>query len=287
LGIKIFKKDSYELEEIEKGMQNLIKGIFEPIKIKRNSDYPEVYNVYNMLCEELEYNFGKRELNENQEKAFLTMISHELKTPIATINAYVEGLIKGIAKDDEAKERYLKIIHDKMKQLTKQVEDFFVYTQESVSRFKYRFEECYADSIIEKIYHDIASQSESRIKYENLLPKCIINIDKMRIEQVIMNLYNNAQKHTSENDKILLRAYRSNDDIVLEVEDNGEGISASELPYIFDNYYQGQTAKKKDYSGIGLGLAICKSIIDSHNGRMKVKSQEGIGTTMTVIIPVV
>lgn len=286
LGLKIFKKDNRELKAIENGLKNNIKGVYEPIKIK-NSAYPKVYHTYNMFIEELEYMINRKELNKGKQKAFLTMISHELKTPIATINAYVEGLLGGIAKDEVTRERYLKIIFDKTKQLTKQVEDFFEYTQESANRFKYRFEECYADTIIEKIFHDIASQSDSHIKYENLLPKCIINIDKMRIEQVIMNLYNNAQKHTTQQDTIILRAYRANDEIILEVEDNGEGISATELPYIFDYYYQGKTSKKKDYSGIGLGLAICKSIIDSHKGRMKVKSQEGIGTTMTVIIPVV
>lgn len=224
---------------------------------------------------------------EGQRRAFLTMISHELKTPISTINAYVEGLISGVAEDDETKAKYLEVIFDKMQKLTKQVEDFFEYAQDEDNRFKYNFEEYYADEIIEKIFLSLVNNQRQATKVQNLLPKCIFNVDKIRIEQVIMNLYNNALKHTAEEESIILKAYREDNDVVIEIEDKGEGISPKDLPYIFDYYYQGQTSKKSDYEGIGLGLAICKNIVDSHKGTMKVKSKEGHGTTMYIRIPLV
>lgn len=287
LGIKLFTKDSRELKAIAGGLQNITKGILEPIDVDKNGNYQQIYHTYNALIDELKYVMEKQANNENQQKAFLTMISHELKTPIATINAYVEALTKNIAKDEETKESYLEIIFDKTNQLTQQVEDFFKYAQNSASKFKYNFKECYIDALIEKIFLSISSQDGVHIKYENLLPACIVKVDKIRIEQVIMNLYNNAKKHSSNKDTISLSAYRSNNEIFIEVKDTGEGISAKDLPYIFDYYYQGQSSRIKDYSGIGLGLAICKSIIDNHNGRMKVQSKEGIGTTMYIILPIV
>ena len=102
-----------------------------------------------------------------------------------------------------------------------------------------------------------------------------------------MNLYNNAIKHTTKEEPITLKAYREDNEVVIEIEDNGEGINPKDLPYIFNYYYQGKTSKKNDYEGIGLGLAICKNIVDSHKGRMKVKSKEGAGTTMYIKIPLV
>lgn len=285
-GREFFANDRSELVAIEKGLRSVIKGSLGKISVPTSSQYTDVYHTYNTMIDELVYMTQQRIDSEGQQKAFLTRISHELKTPIATINAYIEGLAQGVATDSEARERYLAIISDKMQQLTRQVEDFFSYTQERVNQFKYNCEECYADVLIEKIFASIAGQDETRIDVQNQLPKCIINVDKIRIEQVVMNLYNNAKKHTDSSQQISLRAYRQDEDIVIEVQDTGEGISAKDLPYVFDSYYQGQHSKEKDYSGIGLGLSICKSIVDSHNGSMRVVSREGVGTTMYVMIPV-
>jgi len=286
-GISLFKSDNYEFIEIEKGLLNITKGLLTPISTNKDSQYPQIYITYNMLIEELKHVMQQREYTQGQRKSFLTTISHELKTPIATISAYVEGLKSGVADDDEKRQQYINIIYQKMKMLNKLIEDFFLYTQEDENKFKYNFSECYADVFIGDIFSSISSQKNSRTAYKNLLPKCIINVDQFRIEQVILNLYNNAKKHTNKDQDILLLAYREEDNIVIEVSDNGEGISPKDLPYIFEYYYQGSKSKSKDYQGVGLGLAIAKSIIDAHNGRMKVKSTEGSGTSMYVYIPVV
>jgi len=286
-GYLLFRKKNPELEAIEKGLMDISKGVLRPISVSNSNDYKQLYNTYNTLVEELTYIMKQQQSYEGQRKEFLTMISHELKTPISTISAYIEGLTSGVATDDETKEKYLKIISDKIQQLTKQVEDFFKYAQDEVNRFKYNFEECYADDIIGEIFSRLMSNQHQNTSIQNLLPRCIFSIDKTRIEQVIMNLYNNACKHTSMDESIILKAYREDDDVVIEIEDNGEGISPKDLPYIFDYYYQGETSKKRDYEGIGLGLAICKNIITSHKGSMKVKSKVDIGTTMYIKLPLV
>lgn len=286
-GFLLFSKNKNELKAIEDGLRDISKGVLQPIPVAKDSGYKQIYLTFNMLVEELTHIMKQQQSYEGQRKAFLTMISHELKTPIATINAYVEGLICGVAEDDETKEKYLAIISDKMHKLTKQVEDFFEYAQDKDNRFKYNFEECYADEVIEKIFSGLASSQRQSTKVQNLLPKCIFNVDKIRMEQVIMNLYNNALKHTTKEESIVLKAYREDSEVVIEIEDKGEGISPKDLPYIFDYYYQGQASKKRDYEGVGLGLAICKNIVDSHKGKIMVKSKEGQGTTMYIRIPLV
>lgn len=285
--ILLYGKNKNELQTIEKGLEDIAKGILKPLSIKKNNDYNGIYNTYNMLIEELTYIMKQQQSSEGKRKAFLTMISHELKTPIATINAYVEGLLSGVAKDDETKEKYITIISNKMQQLTIQVEDFFKYAQDDANRFKYNFEECYADELLDTIFSSLVSLERAQTKIQNILPKCIFSADKIRLEQVIMNMYNNALKHTSKDDAIILKAYREDDEVVIEIEDFGEGISPKDLPYIFDYYYQGQSSKTSDYEGIGLGLAICKAIVDKHKGSMKVKSNLGQGTTMYIKIPLV
>lgn len=286
-GFLLFNKSKKDLRIIEKGIKDISKGVLIPISDIKDNEYKQIYIAFNILVDELTYIMKQQQSYEGQRKSFLTMISHELKTPIATINAYVEGLVSGVANDEETKERYLAVISDKIQQLTKQVEDFFNYAQDEANRFKYNFEECYADEVIGKMFSSLVNNIRPSTKVENLLPKCIFNIDKIRLEQVIMNLYNNSIKHTTKDDSIILRTYREDNEVVIEIEDKGEGISPKDLPYIFDYYYQGQTSKKSDYEGIGLGLAICKNIINSHKGKIKVKSKVGKGTTMIIKIPLV
>ena len=286
LGLSLFDRKKDRLLDIEEGLMCIAKGSVVPIKVKENCEYPHIYHAYNLLAEELKYVMAQRSYSQAQRKSFLTTISHELKTPISTISAYVEGLKNGIADDEEKKALYIDIIHTKMQMLSKLVDDFFSYTQEDESKFKYNFEECYADVFFERVFLDITSQNDDPTTYHNLLPKCIVNLDKFRIEQVILNLYNNAKKHTRDAQNITLSAYREGDDVVIEVSDNGEGIAPEDLPYIFDYYYQGVASKSKDYQGAGLGLAISKQIIDAHHGKIRVKSALGQGTSMFVHIPI-
>jgi signal transduction histidine kinase len=282
-----FHVENRELENLESGLVEISKGILKEKEIPRDNTYRGIYQTYNMLIEELTYLMEQQHFYEGQRKSFLTMISHELKTPIATINAYIEGLNSGVAKDEDTRIRYQRIIEEKMQQLMKQVDDFFKYAQEDEGRFKYHFEECYADDAIGKIFEQMIGAEGKEAIVENHIPSCIISIDKTRIEQVIMNIFNNANKHTTNDDTIILRGYREDSDIVIEIIDSGDGINPRDLPYIFDYYYQGQNSKDSDYEGVGLGLAICKDIISHHKGSIKVKSSIGIGTTFYLKIPVV
>ena len=240
------------------------------------------------MVEELSYLMKQQQSYEGQRKSFLTTISHELKTPIATINAYIEGLVSGVAKDEATINNYQTIIQDKMKNLMNQVDDLFKYAQDDMNQFKYNFEEVYADEVFDKIFKPINNNNDKRhIIIKNNVPKCMINVDVIRIEQVILNFYNNAIKHTKDNGTLVIEAYRQDNELLVSVEDNGEGIDSRDLPYIFDYYYQGKTSKKSDYEGVGLGLAICKEIISKHGGRIFVKSQLGKGTKISFTIPVV
>lgn len=275
-----------ELEDLESGLTAISRGILKNKPLPSDSRFHSVYQTYNRLVDELRDVMKKQQNFEVQRKSFLTMISHELKTPIATISAYIEGLSSGVAKDEETRQRYQRIIDEKMKQLTVQVDNFFKYAQEDEGRFKYHFEECYADEVLSKIFEDLLITDGPKTHIENLLPACLISIDRVRIEQVILNIYNNAVKHTTAEDAIILRGYREEDDVVIEISDTGEGIHAKDLPYIFDYYYQGQDSQKSDYEGVGLGLAICKDIIDHHQGLLRVRSNRGEGTTLYIKLPV-
>lgn len=159
-----------------------------------------------------------------KRKDFLTLIYHELKTPIATLNAYVEVLASGIAKDEATRQRYQQVIYDKMQQLSKQVEELFKYAQEESGRFKYNFQECYADDVFNKISASLEGQEKVVVKITNHIPKCLISVDAVRIEQVVMNIFNNAIKHSQNSDLVHLIGYRQDQEKIIEVSDQGDGV---------------------------------------------------------------
>jgi len=278
----ISRKKHTPFEEMIESLKYLSKGVLQSVELPKGKEYTDLVIAYNRTIEELSYTFDKRVSEIEDKKKFLMTISHELKTPVAAINAYIEGLIRGVAKDKQTEDHYKLIISEKMESLMVQIDELFNFAQEDAGRLKYNFNEVYADRLI----HNIIDKLPHNEIIENImLPSCLISVDEIRIEQVIMNLFNNAKKHSKH--KIKISAYRQDNQMIIEVEDKGDGISHKDLPYLFDYYYQGEHSKRSDYGGSGIGLALCKDIIDSHKGRIKVRSQKGIGSTFSFELPII
>lgn len=283
----LFHKNDADLDQLRQGLTDSLHSIYRLQPQPDNPNFSSLINAYNQLIDELSHISQQQQTLEGKKREFLTVISHELKTPLATMNAYIEGLEQGIAKDQATRERYLKTLSEKIKQMTSLIEDLFQYAQNEADVFKYNMTELYVDDAMNAIWAQINGANNRSTKLTNQLPHCLVLMDQARLTQVLGNLYNNAYKHTDYQGTIELICYREDNTVVLIVKDNGKGIAPKDLPYIFDDYYQGLDAKSNDYQGIGLGLAICKRIIDHHKGLMEVKSQVGLGSTFTIKIPVV
>lgn len=269
------KKEKTVYSKLIEGLRSISVGKFVPVEGE-----DELISNYNAVVHELKIAKETQSRSALEHNIFLSAVSHELKTPLATIVAYLEAFEHGMVTSDEKREAYLEIIKSKFSHLSIQIEDFFKYAQNQSGQFKYNFQEVYFDVYMNKWCSGLID----KINYKNMLPKCLVNIDVIRIEQILENLFNNARKHASKTIDVL--AYREDDYVVVDVKDDGNGISPKDLPHIFDYYYQGDESKKKDYEGVGMGLALCKQIIDAHKGKILVKSSIGAGTTFTIKIPV-
>lgn len=283
----LFTRRNPDLEALRHQLDQMLKGHYTPLPPSRDRIFQPVFDQCNLLSDEIQDILRRQHTTDHQRKQFLTMVSHELKTPIATIDAYVEGLAANVAQDEAQRQRYIQVIHDKMQQLKSQVDEFFRLAQRDAGVFKYQMEEVYADQVIGEILQSLKAPDGIQQHVADQLPACIVAMDTVRIQQVITNLHNNACKHTPDGGTITLRTYREDQQVVVEVEDNGRGIAPADLPHIFDAYYQGQDARAADYEGIGLGLAICKEIVEHHGGQIQVRSRMDEGTMMRVMLPVV
>ena len=220
---------------------------------------------------------------ENYRREFLGNVSHELKTPLFTIQGYILTLIEGALKDKKVRGKYLRRSAKGVDRLISIVKDLDLITQfesgiKTVDKTDFNIYE-----LIENVYDLMEFESEKNntkllVYNENNTP-VIVNADKERILQVLTNLVVNSIKYGKEGGytKVKVEEY-DKDRIIVRVKDNGEGIEDEHLPRLFERFYRIDKNRSRKKGGSGLGLSIVKHIIEAHQEQIFVKSKIGQGT---------
>ncbi|HWQ73167.1 MAG TPA: HAMP domain-containing sensor histidine kinase [Desulfitobacteriaceae bacterium] len=223
---------------------------------------------------------------EDNRKMLVSSISHDLKTPVTSIKGYVEGIIDGVADNPEKMERYLKTIYLKAQQVDQMIDDLLLYSRLDLKQIPFNFEK----TDIAEYLKDCVSESEpelanSNIKitlFNELQQKQEVFIDRERMKRVIMNILDNSRKYMNKaQGEIITFLRETNASIIIELRDNGSGISKSELPHIFDRFYRSD-AVGSEIKGSGLGLSIAKQIIEGHQGRIWAVSHGDQGVSIMI-----
>ena len=220
---------------------------------------------------------------ENYRREFLGNVSHELKTPLFTIQGYILTLIEGALKDKKVRGKYLRRSAKGVDRLISIVKDLDLITQfesgiKTVDKTDFNIYE-----LIENVYDLMEFESEKNntkllINNKNITP-VIVNADKERILQVLTNLIVNSIKYGKENGytEVKVEEY-DKDRIIVRVKDNGEGIEDEHLPRLFERFYRIDKNRSRKKGGSGLGLSIVKHIIEAHQEQIFVESKIGQGT---------
>lgn len=222
---------------------------------------------------------------QNGQNDFVANASHELRTPLTAISGFVETLLAGAADDVEVRQEFLEIIQSETKRLLALTEDILTLAKNNLHT-KQR-----EPIKLVNISQDIIRSEERRIKEQNLQVVDHINqhltVDYTvePIYQILNNLITNAVKYNRQNGKIDVYAHVSNMILTLQVKDTGLGISSEEQARIFERFYRVDKSRQKQIAGTGLGLSIIQNLIDQADGTVTVDSQVGVGTTMTVVLP--
>lgn len=222
-----------------------------------------------------------------QSQQFLSSLSHELKTPLTAIVASTDLLIEELEKkNDEMLLRLAKNIAHSASSLSNRLKELIGISFNQISAFgieKKRMDFTYfVNDIIEQIM-PLAREKKQSLMVE-VEPSIIVYADAQRLEQILLNLISNAIKFTPEGGRIYFRAKTKGDELIAEVQDTGKGIANSEKPKLFHPYYRLQ-ADRQNIPGLALGLSITKSLVELHNGKIWVESQEGKGSTFSFSIP--
>ncbi len=217
---------------------------------------------------------------EQIRREFIANVSHEIRTPLSYLQGYTEIMLDGFVETEEDRNRYLSIILEESKRLRNMVNEILQLSQVEAGYTQLKLLPFSVDALIkrmiEKIY-PIATKRNISIKYNSVSDDILLCIaDENYIRQVLINLLNNALKHSYDYGNILINTYRQNDRIYVCIRDFGEGISQEDLPFIWDRFYTSN--KSNPDESTGLGLAIVKNIINAHKCEITVNSVKDEGT---------
>lgn len=260
------------------------------IKMKEKGELSEFADSFNEMADTIVSNIKEMKTMDNLRRELVANVSHDLRTPLSTIQGYIETiLIKADDLSDEDRKKYMNIIFSSTGRLKKLIEELFELSKLEAREIKPNFE---AFSIAELV-QDIQQKNiifaeekniELQLNFSFNLP--MVYADIGMIEKVIQNLIDNSLKFTPPNGKIIISLNHLKDVIVVKINDNGIGINSDELPHIFDRYNQGNRNRSNKKEGLGLGLAIVKKILEVQNLDIKAETSKVEGTTFSFALPV-
>lgn len=225
-----------------------------------------------------------RELLQKKDE-FMSIASHELKTPITSMKASLQ-IVQRIIEEKDSETLVLDFIHranEQVDKLTTLVENLLDVTKIQSGKMAFNKSEFDMSELVDECVYHIQNLSRNPIRIMKNEAVCVF-ADQNRIEQVIINFLSNAVKYSPDATEILLSAYQQDGAFKVEIKDNGIGIAAEHLPYIFDRFFRGISSSEK-FSGLGLGLYISADIIRRHGGEVGVDSIPGKGSTFWFTVP--
>lgn len=225
---------------------------------------------------------------ERMKSNFLSVVSHELKTPLHSIKGFVDIILMGKTGPVSAIQRdFLETVKQQTDHLQRMIDDLLEFSRLESGRVTLRLQPVDLPVVVEAVVDKLTPLAASaEVTLINLVPEDLPTIaaDPWRLEQVVTNLVDNAIKFTPAQGRVTIRARDTSDFIEVSVEDTGIGIPADQLERVFERFYQVDGGVNRLYKGTGLGLTICRHVVEHHGGRIWATSELGRGTTFTFTI---
>ena len=257
---------------------------------------PEADDELGKLCQSLEEMRGRLKESaeeklkyDKESKELISNISHDLKTPVTTIKGYAEGIIDGVADTPEKIDRYVRTIYNKATEMNTLINELTLYSKIDTNKIPYNFNIVSANEYFNDCADDLSVELSAQnvgFGYFNYVEKNVrIIADPEQVKRVIHNIVNNSLKYMDKpKGMINLRVKDVGDFVQIELEDNGKGIAAKDLPNIFDRFYRTDASRNSSTGGSGIGLSVVKKIVEEHGGKIWATSREETGTTMYFVL---
>lgn len=256
------------------------RGDFDtPMQYERKNLFGAFTWAFDSMRCEVKASRKAQELAIENNKTVIATISHDIKTPIASIRAYTEALQANMDTNQERRERYYSTIMRKCDEVTKLTNDLFLHSISDLQRLEIQMNSCKIDEELPEMLTAIAGDN-SRIRLCSKVPNVMIEVDRRRFEQILENLITNACKYAGDGTVEVSVSLEQNHSLQIYIQDQGPGIPDGDMPFIFEKFYRGQNAFDKQ--GAGLGLYIVKYLVEEMNGTIQLENKrEGLGVKLT------
>lgn len=293
VGLWIYRSVATPLVKLRKATQNIKDGNLDfVLDVEGTDEFAELCRDFEEMRRRLKESAEEKLVLDKENKELISNISHDLKTPITAVKGYVEGIMDGVADTPEKMDRYVRTIYNKTVEMDHLINELTFYSKIDTNRIPYTFSKLNVEDYFSDCAEEVGLELETRgiqLCYANYVDSDVqVIADGEQIRRVIHNIISNAIKYMDSGKGmkgiIQIRVKDVGDFVQVEIEDNGKGIAAKDLPYIFDRFYRTDVSRNSAKGGSGIGLSIVRKILEDHGGKVWATSREDIGTIMYFVL---
>jgi len=249
----------------------------------------ELGAAFNAMAARLELAFQRQRELEEARQGLIAAVSHDLRTPLASLRVMVEAINDGVARDPETIQRYIAAMERETVSLGRLIDDLFEMARLDAGQIQLRLEPSPISMLVQGTVESMAAQAARQgIALRTFVDRSVppVLIDPDRIQRVLYNLLQNAIRHTPADGSVFVEVHDRGPDVLISVRDTGAGILPDDLPHVFDRFYRGDKARSRDgHAGAGLGLSIARRLIETHGGRIWVVQPPEGGSVFSFTLP--
>lgn len=288
----VFRSIATPLDILVEGVHEIRDGnLSYRIRYDRNDEFKTVCDDFNEMAYQTEQLVMARQKDEESRRELIAGMTHDLRTPLTSIQAYTEGLIEGVASTPALRQEYLETILYKSKDLERIIEQLFTFSKLDTNNFPFRFEVFDIGEELREyvsLVEDDYDRKGLSVHLVEVDAGACIRADKLQLRNVFTNVLENAVKYNdSENPEISITSVSRGTVVTLTFTDNGPGVPEEKLGKLFDAFYRTDKARRNPGEGSGLGLAISAKVIAQMNGAIRAQNHTDGGLSIVVDLPLV
>ena len=267
------------IDVIDSAAKSIAAGALETrIEVSGRDEMAALALTFNEMARQLQAASVRQEEMQKLRRDLIAWVSHDLQTPLASIRAMVEALSDGVVEDPETQARYLHTVQREIGDLSDLIDELFQMAQMDAGGLTLQPESASLGDLVSdtlESFSELASRKQVTLRGRVAMGVDPVHMDVGRIGRVLNNLTGNALRYTSEGGSVSVQAQRDEQGVLVEVIDDGAGISPEDQALIFERFYRGEKSRSRATGGAGLGLAIAKGIVEAHGGQIGVESRPG------------
>ena len=286
----IYNGINIPLKKLKEATQNIKEGNLDfVLDAEGDDEISELCRDFEEMRQRLRESSEEKIQYDKENKELISNIAHDLKTPITALKGYAEGIMDGVADTPEKMDRYIRTIYNKANDMDRLINELTFYSKIDTNRIPYTFNKInvreYFDDCVEEVGLDLESKNIELSYFNSVENDVLVIADAEQLKRVINNIVGNSIKYMDKpKGYISIRVKDVGDFIQVEIEDNGRGIAAKDLPAIFDRFFRADASRNSSKGGSGIGLSIVRKIIEDHGGKIWANSKLGCGTVMYFVL---